>query len=42
MAGRKMRDEREARRCMAAAKSAGMSRTEWARRQGVEGRSLYA
>ena len=42
MAGRKIRDEREARRCMAAAKSSGLSRTEWARRQGIDGRSMFA
>jgi len=42
MAGRKIRDERDARRCMAAAKAAGVSRGEWARQHGIDGRSLFA
>lgn len=42
MAGRKIRDEQDARRCMAAAKAAGRSRGEWARRHGIDGRSLCA
>ena len=41
MAGRKIRDERDARRCMAAAKKAGLSRSEWARQHGIDGRSLF-
>lgn len=42
MAGRKIRDERDARRCMAKADAAGGSRAEWARSHGIDGRSLYA
>jgi transposase-like protein len=42
MAKRKIRDERDARRCLAAAKEAGLTRAEWARQHGVDGRSLYA
>lgn len=42
MAGRKIRDEEDARQCMAAAKRAGLSRGEWARENGVDGRSLFA
>jgi len=42
MAKRRIRDERDARRCLAAAEAAGLSRSEWARRNGVDGRSLYA
>lgn len=42
MAGRKIRDEQDARRCMAAAKRAGISRGEWARQNGIDGRSLFA
>ena len=42
MAKRKIRDERDARRCLASVKAAGISRSEWARRNGVDGRSLYA
>ncbi len=42
MAGRKIRDERDARRCMAAAKAAGVSRGEWGRQHGIDGRSLCA
>ncbi len=42
MAVRKIRDERDARRCLAAAKAAGQPRREWARQHGVDGRSLYA
>lgn len=42
MAGRKIRDERDARRCMAAAKAAGVRRGEWAQQHGIDGRSLFA
>lgn len=42
MAGRKIRDEKDARSCMAAAKAAGLSQTQWARKQGIDGRSLFA
>jgi hypothetical protein len=41
MAGRKIRNERDARRCLAAARAAGLSRSEWARQQGIDGRSLF-
>jgi transposase-like protein len=41
MAGRKIRDERDARRCLAAAQRTGLSRTEWAKQHGVDGRSLF-
>lgn len=40
--GRKITDEREARRCLAAAKRAGVSAGEWARARGIDGRSLHA
>lgn len=39
---RKIEDEREARRCLKAAKTAGLSAGEWAREHGVDGRSLNA
>ena len=43
MAGRKIRDERDARRCLAAAKTARVkSLGQWARAQGIDGRSLAA
>ena len=42
MAKRKIRDERDARRCLAAAKESGLTRAAWARQHGVDGRSLYA
>ena len=43
MAGRKIRDEADARACMAAARAArGMTQTEWAREHGIDGRSLFA
>lgn len=41
-AGRKIRDEREARRSLAAAKRSGLSRRDWARARGIDGRSLRA
>jgi len=40
--GRKITDEREARRCLAAAKRAGVSVGKWARARGIDGRSLHA
>jgi hypothetical protein len=40
--GRKITDEREAKRCLAAAKRAGLSAGEWARTRGIDGRSLHA
>ena len=41
-AGRKIEDENEARRCLSAARRSGLSAGEWARAQGVDGRSLHA
>lgn len=41
-AGRRVEDEREARRLVAAAKRSGVSRGEWARARGIDGRSLRA
>jgi hypothetical protein len=42
MAGRKIRDAEDARRCLDAAARERMSRTEWARMHGIDGRSLNA
>ena len=39
---RKIEDETEARRCLRAAKLAGLSAGEWARARGIDGRSLNA
>jgi len=39
---RKIEDEREARRCLKAAKAAGLSVAAWAREHGIDGRSLNA
>jgi len=39
---RKIVDEREARRCLKAAKAAGLSVGAWARAHGIDGRSLNA
>ena len=39
---RKIRDEQDARRCLAAAQASRKSRSAWARQHGVDGRSLYA
>lgn len=41
-AGKKIEDEREARRCLQAARRQGLSAGEWARAHGVDGRSLHA
>lgn len=41
-AGRKIEDEREARRCLRAAERRGLSAGAWARAHGVDGRSLHA
>lgn len=41
MAGRKIRDEDDARACLEAAARAGVSRRDWARAHGVDGRSLH-
>jgi len=40
--GRKIDDEANARRCLSAAKRAGKTAGEWARSQGIDGRSLHA
>jgi len=40
--GRKVHDEDEARRCLAAARRAGQRAGEWARAHGIDGRSLHA
>lgn len=42
MAGRRVTDEQDARRCMAAAKAARGGLAVWARAHGVDGRSLNA
>lgn len=41
MAGRKIRDEEDARACLEAASRAGVSRRDWARAHGIDGRSLH-
>lgn len=40
--GRKIKDEREAARCLRAAERRGLSAGDWARAHGVDGRSLHA
>lgn len=42
MAGRRIFSEQEARRCLAAARSARGGLAEWARSHGIDGRSLNA
>src|SRR5690349_945881 len=42
MAGRKVGDAADAQRCIAAARSAGLSLGEWGKRNGVDGRSLHS
>jgi hypothetical protein len=42
MALRKVRDAGEARACLAAVEESGLPRAEWARRNGVDARSLNA
>jgi len=42
MAARKIRDERDAQQCMASVEASGLSRSDWARQHGVDGRSLFA
>lgn len=42
MAGRKIRDAAEARASLAEAESSGLERAEWARRAGIDARSLNA
>lgn len=41
-AGRRIQDEGEARRFLAAAQRSGVSRGDWARARGIDGRSLRA
>ena len=40
MAGRRIRDEADARACLAAVEASGLGRAEWARREGIDARSL--
>jgi transposase-like protein len=42
MAGRKIHDEQEARRCLAAVRSSKGELAAWARAHGIDGRSLNA
>ncbi len=42
MAGRKIRDEHEARRCLTAAAASRLPRADWARANAIDGRSLNA
>ena len=42
MAGRKIRDEEEARESLAALAVGGVTLAEWSRRNGIDGRSLQA
>jgi hypothetical protein len=43
MAGRKIRDREDAQACLKAARAArGQSKAQWARQQGIDGRSLEA
>jgi hypothetical protein len=43
MAGRKIRDESDARACLSASRTATeLSQAEWARQHGIDGRSLFA
>jgi len=42
MAGRKIKDANDARRCVSAADASGMTLTEWARDEGIDARSLHA
>ncbi len=42
MSRRKLRDADEARRCLDEAAASGLSRPEWARSNGIDGRSLNA
>ena len=42
MARRRIRDEGDARQCLAAVKASGLSRGQWAQRHGIDGRSLFA
>jgi hypothetical protein len=40
MAGRKVRGEAEAHQCLAEVEASGLSLAAWARREGIDGRSL--
>ena len=40
MPRRKIRDEQDARNCLAAATASGLPRAQWARDHGIDGRSL--
>jgi len=42
MAGRKLRDEEDAVACLEAAEVSGLGDAAWARRHGIDGRSLHA
>jgi len=42
MAARKIKDARDARECLSAAKASGLTNAEWARQEGIDGRSLNA
>ena len=42
MAKRKIRNEADARQCLAAVEASGLERIHWARREGIDGRSLRA
>ena len=42
MAGRRIKDSVEARSCLASVAASGMDRADWARAQGIDGRSLHA
>jgi hypothetical protein len=41
-AGKKIEDERDAQQCLTAAMRSGMTIRDWARAQGIDGRSLHA
>ena len=42
MAGRKIKDESDAKSCLGAAAASGVSQREWAHRNGIDARSLNA
>lgn len=42
MAARKIKDAKDARECLSAAKASGLTNAEWARQEGIDGRSLNA
>ncbi len=41
MAGRKIKDAKDARRCVSSAEASGLTYTEWARQEGIDARSLH-